>query len=43
VRFLLEVVGQLIAAYLLYIQPIQALLYSSSLDKLLLALVANYL
>jgi hypothetical protein len=42
-RFLLEVVGQLIAVYLLYVQPVRALLYSSSLDKLLLALAADYL
>jgi hypothetical protein len=42
-RFLLEAVEQLIAAYLLYVQPIRALLYSSSLDKLLFALAANYL
>jgi hypothetical protein len=42
-RFLLEAVGQLIAAYLLYVQPVRALLYSSSLDKLLLASAADYL
>jgi hypothetical protein len=42
-RFLLEAVGQLIIAYLLYVQPVRALLYSSSLDKLLLASAADYL
>jgi hypothetical protein len=43
VRFLPEAVGQLIAAYLLYVQPVRALLYSSSLDKPLSALAADYL
>jgi hypothetical protein len=42
-RFLPEAVGQLIAAYLLYVQPIRALLYSSSLDKPLSASAADYL
>jgi hypothetical protein len=42
-RFLLEAVKQLIAAYLLYVQPVRALLYSSSLDKPLSASAANYL
>jgi hypothetical protein len=42
-RFLLEAVGQLIAAYLLYVQPVRALLYSSSLDKPLSASAADYL
>jgi hypothetical protein len=42
-RFLPEAVGQLIAAYLLYVQPVRALLYSSSLDKPLSASAADYL
>jgi hypothetical protein len=42
-RFLPEAVEQLIAAYLLYVQPVQALLYSSSLDKPLSASAADYL